>query len=262
MEAIFFVYIFFGALVGLAVGITGVGGGSLMTPILLMLGFPPNVAIGTDLLYAAITKSGGIISHQQQKNIDWSIVITLGLGSVPAAILTSLALSFWFADASEYSVVLTSALGVMLVLTSIVLFFRQTLYQKAQSDTGIMVFVSKHNRPITIAMGALLGIFVTLSSVGAGAIGAAILFLLYPYLHTRTIVGSDIAHAVPLTFIAGFAHLLLGNVDFILLAGLLIGSLPAIHVGAKLSRHIPNRILQPILASLLMALGLKFFFVS
>jgi len=260
MDAIILLYILAGAAVGLAVGITGIGGGSLMTPLLLLFGFPPNVAIGTDLLYAAMTKAGGVISHQNERNIHWPIVIKLASGSLPAAILTSLSLGYFFNDANDYSHVLTSALGIMLVLTSCVIFFRQALKKDNDKQHKTQGFAHKHSTPITVIMGILLGVFVTLSSVGAGAIGAAILIMLYPHLHARHIIGVDIAHAVPLTLIAGFAHLLLGNVDFLLLASLLTGSLPAIFIGTKLGKHIPNRILQPILASILMGLGLKFVF--
>jgi uncharacterized membrane protein YfcA len=260
METVFLLYILAGAAVGLAVGITGVGGGSLMTPLLLMFGFPPNVAIGTDLLYAAITKSGGVIAHQQQKNIDWSLVIRLAIGSLPAAIITSFSLSYFFDDANAYSHLLTFALGIMLVLTSTVLFFRQRLKPKIGQKNRFWDFTHKHSLGCTIIMGAILGVFVTLSSVGAGAIGAAILMMLYPHLAAHKVVGIDTAHAVPLTFIAGFAHLLLGNVNFVLLGSLLVGSLPAIYFGARLSRRIPNTLLQPILASLLMIIGLKFVF--
>ncbi|MFT5117941.1 MAG: putative membrane protein YfcA [Kiritimatiellia bacterium] len=260
MDAVFLLYIVSGAVVGLAVGITGVGGGSLMTPLLLMFGFPPNVAIGTDLLYAAITKSGGVISHQQQKNIQWPLVFKLALGSLPAAIVTSIALHTFFDSADEYSHLLTTVLGFMLLLTSCVLFFRQRLKEDCQKNSDGLAFAHQHSSILTIAMGGVLGVLVTLSSVGAGAIGAAILMVLYPHLPSHKVVGVDIAHAVPLTFIAGFAHLLLGNVDFALLGSLLIGSLPAIYLGAQLSRRIPNRVLQPILASVLMGLGLKFVF--
>ncbi|MFT6254706.1 MAG: putative membrane protein YfcA [Granulosicoccus sp.] len=260
METIFLLYILAGAVVGLAVGITGVGGGSLMTPLLLLFGFPPNIAIGTDLLYAAITKSGGIISHQKQRNIQWDLVIRLAMGSVPAAIVTSAALHYLFDDANDYSHILTLSLGIMLVFTSCVLFFRQRLKTDAASSNPFVAFAHRHSTPFTIAMGVILGVFVTLSSVGAGAIGAAILMTLYPHLPARRVVGIDIAHAVPLTFIAGFAHLLLGNVDFVLLGSLLVGSLPAVFLGAKLGTKIPNKLLQPILASVLMILGVKFVF--
>ena len=253
-------YVLAGAAVGLAVGITGVGGGSLMTPLLLLFNFPPNVAIGTDLLYAAITKSGGVISQQYKANIDWRLVKRMALGSVPAALLTTLLLKFFFQNASQYSHILTSALGLMLVLTSIVLLFREKLKKQAENNIGLLGLAHHHPAPLTILMGFIIGVFVTLSSVGAGAIGAAVLMVLYPHLPSRRIVGIDIAHAVPLTFIAGIAHLWLGNVNFVLLACLLIGSLPAIHIGTLIGNKLPNKILQPTLAFILMGLGVKFVF--
>ena len=260
MDLTFIVYIVTGAAVGLAVGITGVGGGSLMTPMLLMFGFPPNVAIGTDLLYAAITKSGGIISHHAKKNIDWRLVGRMAAGSIPAAIITSIILKFFFADASEYSHILTSSLGIMLVLTSFVIFFRHRLKEQAMENRGLISVAHRHPVFSTIFMGFIIGVFVTLSSVGAGAIGAAVLLTLYPHLPSYRIVGVDIAHAVPLTFIAGFAHLWLGNVNLMLLGCLLIGSLPAIHLGTHLGSKVPNRVLQPVLAFLLMGIGIKYVF--
>lgn len=260
MELTFLLYILAGAAVGIAVGITGVGGGSLMTPLLLVFGFPPNVAIGTDLLYAAITKSSGVIAHHKKGNIDWSLARRMALGSIPAAIATSLILKLFFKDASAYSHILTLALGLMLVLTSSVLFFREKLKQRAENNQGIMGLAHRHPVPFTIIMGFIIGVFVTLSSVGAGAIGAAVLMSLYPHLPSHKVVGIDIAHAVPLTFIAGIAHLWLGNVDFVLLVCLLIGSLPAIHLGTQIGSRIPSKVLQPILASVLMGLGLKYVF--
>ncbi len=251
-------YILAGAGVGLAVGITGVGGGSLMTPLLILFGFPYHVAIGTDLLYASITKAGGMVSHQRHGNIRWSIVLALGAGSIPAAIATSFLLKTVFSDAGEYEHILTTSLGVMLVLTSLVLLFRSKLTPQDQTSRNLL---QRHALPVTVVMGVLLGIFVTLSSVGAGAIGTAILLLLYPALKAREIVGSDIAHAVPLTLIAGLGHMLfLGNVDFVLLACLLIGSLPAVSLGSRLGSRLPNKVLQPVLAFILLGLGTKFAF--
>jgi len=260
MELTFLLYILAGASVGIAVGITGVGGGSLMTPLLLMFGFPPNVAIGTDLLYAAITKSSGIVAHHKKGNVDWRIAKRMALGSIPAAIVTSIMLKLFFSDASDYAHILTFSLGIMLVLTSFVLFFRNKLKERAENNLGIMGLANRYPVPFTIIMGFIIGVFVTLSSVGAGAIGAAVLMSLYPHLPSHRVVGIDIAHAVPLTFIAGIAHLWLGNVDFMLLFCLLIGSLPAIHLGAQIGTKIPNKILQPLLASILMGIGIKYVF--
>ena len=253
-------YIASGAAVGLAIGLTGVGGGSLMTPLLILFGFPYNVAIGTDLLYAAITKAGGVVSHQRQKTIQWHTVRMLALGSVPASIITALFLSQLFNDSSEYEGILTRSLGVMLVLTATVILLngrlRRTVKVKSKEPDGFFV---RHNDPVIFFVGLFLGVFVTLSSVGAGAFCAAVLMVLYPHMPALKIVGTDIAHAVPLTLVAGLGHLIwLGNVDFMLLACLLIGSLPAIHLGTRLARRIPSNILQTAIATLLLGMGIKF----
>jgi len=252
----FLFYIFAGASVGLAIGLTGVGGGSLMTPILILFGIPYHVAIGTDLLYASITKAGGIISHARQKTIEWRIVIILALGSLPASLLTTQLLSHVFSDSLEYKSLLISSLGVMLVLTSLVIIFRGRLNNREQIQQPKP---KKYTDLVVLLSGIFLGVFVTLSSVGAGAFGAAILMMLYPYLKTIKIIGTDIAHAVPLTLIAGLGHfLILGNVDFELLLGLLIGSLPAVHLGTKIAARMPSDLLQTFIAMILLGLGVKF----
>ena len=260
MDAVYLLYILSGAVVGLAVGITGVGGGSLMTPLLLLFGFPAHIAIGTDLLYAAITKSGGIVFHHRKRTICWPLVAALALGSVPAALFTSLLLKLFFTNASDYGSLLTSTLGLMLILTSTVIMFKKRLQADAASNIGFLASIHRHPKKFTFFMGILLGVMVTLSSVGAGVFGAALLITLYPHLNAKQVVGTDIAHAVPLTLIAGLGHLFLGNVDFTLLTCLLIGSLPAIHFGTHISSRLPNHVLQPILVSLLMVLGIKFLF--
>ncbi len=250
-------YILAGAAVGLAVGITGVGGGSLMTPLLILFGFPYHIAIGTDLLYAAITKASGVVAHKRQGTIRWQLVMLLAAGSIPAALLTAYLLDKVFTDAHDYGPLLTTSLGVMLILTSAVLLFKSRMSEP--TTTTPPSWAQRHAKPITVIMGFVLGTLVTLSSVGAGAICAAILLVLYPRLPALHVVGTDIAHAVPLTLIAGLGHLIfLGNVDFSLLICLLIGSLPAIHVGTRLGARLPNHVLQPILASILMILGVKF----
>ncbi|MGC6480723.1 MAG: sulfite exporter TauE/SafE family protein [Porticoccaceae bacterium] len=244
-----------GAIVGLAVGLTGVGGGSLMTPFLILFGIPYNVAIGTDLLYAAITKAGGMVTHARQKTIEWRIMGLLALGSIPASLLTTHFLSRVFTDSSDYQSILTLSLGVMLVLTSIVIIFRGRLSTDVPKEN---LKPKKYSDIIVLFAGIFLGVFVTLSSVGAGAFGAAVLMLLYPYLKTIKIIGTDIAHAVPLTLIAGLGHFVLGNVDLILLGSLLIGSLPAIHFGTKLAKRMPSDLLQTLIALILLGLGTKF----
>ncbi len=257
-------YIIGGAVVGLAIGLTGIGGGSLMTPLLILWGIPYNVAIGTDLLYAALTKTGGIVAHQRQGTIRWRLVLWLGAGSIPASIATAFVLKTVFDGSNDYAPLLTTSLGIMLILTALVLFYRKRIIDQSQGNTkGITHWVQQHARPVTFFTGIVLGVFVTLSSVGAGAFGTAALMILYPRLPAINVVGTDIAHAVPLTLIAGLAHLiLLGNVDFMLLAALLIGSLPAVWVGTKLAVRMPNQFLQPILAAILFVLGVKFAFFS
>ncbi|MBL4567185.1 MAG: sulfite exporter TauE/SafE family protein [Porticoccus sp.] len=258
----FLLYIISGAFVGLIVGMTGVGGGSLMTPLLIMFGIPYNVAIGTDLLYASITKSSGVIAHTRQNSVQWRLVGYLAAGSIPASIVTVILLNQVFTNADEYKDLLTTSLGVMLIITAIVILFKRFLRDTSDRPHGpVGAFFQVHATKVTFVVGIFLGIFVTLSSVGAGAFCAALLMTLYPRLPALHVIGTDIAHAVPLTLIAGLSHLfLLGNVDLVLLVSLLIGSLPAIHVGTKLAVHIPSRVLQPALALILLGIGVKFTF--
>jgi uncharacterized membrane protein YfcA len=248
-------YILAGAGVGFIVGLTGIGGGALMTPLLLLFGFPAHIAVGTDLMYASITKASGAISHHRQGHVNWSILRKLAVGSITAALITGVVLDQFFDDPEQYSHILTNVLGAMLLFTACTIVFRTTLQHWSSRLIGDNPTRIGH---LTIAMGVILGVLVTLSSVGAGAIGTAILMILYPALRSTNVVGTDIAHAVPLTLAAGLIHLYLGNIDFILLGALLIGSLPAIQVSSRLARHIPENILRSLLASLLFGLGIKY----
>lgn len=257
-----FFYIVCGAGVGLAVGLTGIGGGSLMTPLLIFSGVPTKIAIGTDLLYAAATKSGALFSHHRQKTIRWDIVILLCAGSIPASLLTSMALKLWISDDASYAGKLEFCLGVMLVVTSLVLLLKSRIQGEAIQKTEHNYWVYRHRSVITVIAGIFLGVFVTLSSVGAGAFCTALLLSLFPRLPMFNIVGTDIAHAVPLTLIAGMGHIWNDNISWSLLAGLLIGSLPAVQLGAKLAVKIPNSVLQIFLAVLLMLIGLRFILMS
>lgn len=262
-------YTFSGLIVGLLVGLTGVGGGSLMTPLLVFLfNFKPAVAVGTDLLFAAITKTGGVwIHHGKHGSVDWKIVGWLGLGSIPFALTTLYILKHLTAIGKEITGTITFTLGVALLLTAFSLIVRSILLSRAAKIEPIDDEHSnpdnagrfKHFQiPATILIGAVLGVLVTLTSVGAGALGTVALLFLYPRMTTIKIVGTDLAHAIPLTAVAGIGHLSLGNVDLVLLSSLLMGSLPGIWVGSHLSAKIPDKILRPILASILMLIGLKF----
>jgi uncharacterized membrane protein YfcA len=252
-----------GALVGFCVGLTGVGGGSLMTPLLTMMGVPLHTAIGTDLLYASITKSSGAVVHAQKKNINWPIVLTLSAGSIPAALLTLWALRTLFGDANEYKHVLTVSLGFMLMLTAGSLIFRkqlQRLHDANPLQNHIRQMIDQHTKAFTLFMGVALGVLVTLSSVGAGAFGVVVLLSLYPRLSAIEIIGTDVTHAVLLTLVAGLGHLQMGNVDINLLGWLLLGSIPAIIIGTHVSSRMPDHVIRPILGVTLAALSVKFVF--
>lgn len=256
-----FIHIAAGALVGLIIGLTGVGGGSLMTPILVLgFGISPTIAVGTDLLYAALTKCSGVYFHQKNKTVDWKIVFLLGSGSVPSSMITISILEHLKATGFNYDDIIILTLGVMLILTSFIIFIKDELLAFIHSNHGDSFFVNfvRHYRPhITVLCGCVLGCVVTISSVGAGAIGSAILFLLYPRKSSIGIVGTDIAHAVPLTAIAGLGHLHFGSIDFGLLFGLLAGGVPAIYLGSLIGRNLPDRVLRPLIALLLLAMGIK-----
>lgn len=239
-----------GLLVGVLVGVTGVGGGSLMTPLLvLMFGVSAKTAVGTDLLFAALTKIVGSAVHGKRDTIEWPIVRRMAAGSVPAALVTLLALG-WIGDVGQSTEnLILIALASLLALTSVAVIGRKWLFRH-RGDLG-----STHSASTTFygttALGALIGAAVSLSSVGAGAIGVTVLLFLYPRLPMARIVGSDIAHAVPLALIAGTGHWLMGDVNFVLLMNLLIGSIPGVIVGSYLSSHAPDKVLQPLLAAVL-----------
>jgi len=228
--------------VGLLVGMTGVGGGALMTPLLIFgFGITPAVAVGTDLVFAAITKASGVLTHARQLTVDWRIVRRAVLGEVDT-------------HSAEAQGFITTLLGVALMLTAAALLWRSHLSKVPHTDAG----VERQGVALaTVVTGVVLGVLVTLTSVGAGALGAAALFWLYPRLSAVRVVGTDIAHAVPLTAVAGLGHWQMGTVDTGLLVMLLAGSLPGIYLGSRLSKKIPERWLRPALATLLLMIGFR-----
>lgn len=257
-EILFFIIC--GAGVGLVVGLTGVGGGSLMTPLLIFSGIPTKIAIGTDLLYAAATKSGALLSHAKQQTVRWDIVARLCAGSIPASLITSAAMKWWFSDSRDYTKELELSLGIMLIITSVIVMLKKQISQDSPNTQES--WLQKQSSTVTIISGIFLGIFVTLSSVGAGAFCTALLLTLFPRLPAMNVVGTDIAHAVPLTLVAGVGHIWNDNISWSLLMGLLIGSLPAVHLGAKLAVKVPHHVLQRFLAVLLFLIGVKFIWLS
>ncbi len=251
-------HILAGFIVGLLVGLTGVGGGSLMTPILLMFFHQPAaVAVGTDLLYASITKSAGIFAHGKLGNIDWRIVGLLALGSVPASISTTLLLAYM--DISSESAVSTIKLwlGIALMLTALSVIFRSQLAKFSKTGHWVKPTLAP---ALTILLGIILGFLVTLTSVGAGALGVTALLILYPKLSITKIVGTDVAHAVPLTLVAGLGHVSLGTVDYSLLGTLLIGSIPGIWIGSHLSAKVAEHWIRLLLALILVYVGQRLAF--
>ncbi|HEX7157241.1 MAG TPA: sulfite exporter TauE/SafE family protein [Burkholderiaceae bacterium] len=270
-----------GALVGFVVGATGVGGGSLMTPLLtLAFGVPAPVAVGTDLLFASITKAGGAWTYARRGLVQWSITGWLVLGSLPAALATLAAIRLWHPDAAQFASLVRPALAAALLLTALALVFKARIQalgrqfslarpgaarvvlsgaaSTAGSGLSVPVPVENPSRPVpTVVLGAVIGALVTLTSVGAGVIGVVALFFLYPALPARRLVAADIAHAVPLTLVAGLGHASLGTVDWSMLGALLIGSLPAITVGALVAERLPERTLRTFLAGMLVLIGAR-----
>jgi uncharacterized membrane protein YfcA len=250
-----FGYIFSGFVVGVLVGLTGVGGGSLMTPLLVLLfHIKPAVAVGTDLLYASVTKTAGIFAHGKLGNIDWRIVKLLAVGSIPASVLTTLYLKGLDIASDDAVATIKFWLGVALLLTSVSVLFRNQLIQFSKTHGWIK---TSWTGPLTILLGLVLGVLVTLTSVGAGALGVTALFIIYPRASINRIVGTDIAHAVPLTLAAGLGHASLGTVDYKLLGILLIGSIPGIWIGSHLSSKIAEHWVRYTLALILIFVGVK-----
>jgi uncharacterized protein len=239
-----------GLAVGLLVGMTGVGGGSLMTPILILLfGIHPATAVGTDLIYAAATKTGGSLVHGLAHSIDWRVVRRLASGSIPGTVITLAVLSHFNLNGEAARGLITLVLSAALIATAFVLVFGRpivTLYRARVRELD-----TERTAVATVAVGALVGVLVSISSVGAGAIGVVLLVLLYPHLPMAKIVGSDIAHAVPLTLIAGLGHWMMGSVDWHIITSLLVGSLPGIFIGSYFANRIPERALQLVLAATL-----------
>jgi uncharacterized membrane protein YfcA len=235
-----------GLVVGFVVGLTGVGGGSLMTPILLWFNIPPSTAVGTDLLYAAFTKTGGVFVHNKKKNINWAITGWLSLGSIPAALVTLWILNSIKTDITALNAIIKHSLGWALLFTSIAILFKKKLLVFSQKHAGDKFHSeSKTQNLLTVAIGVMLGAMVTLTSIGAGALGTVTLFFLYPLLPTP---------------VAGIGHASMGNLDLSLLGQLLMGSLPGIYIGSMLSGKVPDLFLRNAIAMMLFFVGYNLVF--
>ena len=254
-------FIFAGFLVGMVVGLTGVGGGSLMTPILIFFfDVKPYLAVGTDLLFAAFTKMGGTIKLARARIIDWRVVSHLSAGSIPAALATLFLLKQVGPANPATQGLMTTTLGLALLLTAAATFYKAVrgrvspaTVARGQEATA----ATPRHWSLPLLFGALIGVMVTLTSVGAGAIGVTVLMILYPLLPLPRIVAADIAYAVPLTLVAGLGHASMGSVDWPLLAKLLAGSIPGIWIGSYLMSRIPERLIRSFLSMLLAYAGVK-----
>lgn len=254
-------FVLCGVLAGGLVGFTGVGGGSVMTPLLILVfGVNPATAVGTDLLYASITNAGGSLAHAYNRNVDWKIVGLLALGSVPMTALTVLLLYELGIDSHAAHALITKVLGIALLITAFLLLLRKQIMRLYDRRVGTLD--PRHAARATVFAGAVLGVLVTISSVGAGAIGVTALVLLYPRFIPQRIVGTDIVHAVPLTLIAGLGHSILGTIDLHILISLLCGSIPAIIVASIASARTSETAVRVALACVLLLVCAKFWFIG
>ena len=252
-------YTLSGFLVGLIVGITGVGGGSLMTPLLVLaFGVAPATAVGTDLLYASLTKALGGWVHGRRGTVDWKVFRLLALGSLPATVATITLLKYFALDEKVLHSLVTSVLSVALLMTAAALLLKDWIKKLAQRKDGTGYELHHRHLPAaTIVTGVVVGSLVTVSSIGAGVLGTVALLFLYPRMSAVKVVGTDIVHAVPLTALAGMGHMALGTVDLVLLGSLLLGSLPGVYIGSHLSAKVPEKVLRPVLATMLLVIGGK-----
>jgi len=250
-------YVVSGFAVGVLVGLTGVGGGSLMTPLLtLLFGIHPRVAVGTDLAFASATKTAGTFAHRFKGTVRWDIVRRLSYGALPAAVVTTLLLKHFGAVSEGMSLVIRYSIAISVFLTVIALLFKSKLQVWLNAHPERQLQGLELSRA-TILAGAVLGTLVTISSIGAGAVGATLLVLLYPRLSPAEVAGTDIAYAVPLTAIAAFGHWWLGSIDWSLLGALLLGSVPGITIGSLAARAVPEKFLRGLLAITLTSVALK-----
>jgi hypothetical protein len=239
-----------GFVIGFLIGITGVGAGSLTTPLLIWVGYPPQVAVGTDLLFASLTKASAAWRHQRLGNVNWRILGWLAAGSLPGAAAVMAWLLFAEPDMKSLASLIRQVLAVVLVISAVAILVSALLRRRQPPEAHAAAELPPRKLP-TVAFGLVLGAMVALTSVGAGAIGVAVLTGLYPALLARRIVGTDIVHAIPLTFVSGLGHLGMGHVDLGLLAVLLAGSVPGILLGSRITGVIPDWLLRGLLGLIL-----------
>ena len=254
----------FGLLVGFLVGLTGVGGGSLMTPFLVaVVGVPAPTAIGTDMVFATVTKLTGSVQHYRQRSVNVEIATFLGLGSIPAGLL-GVATIEWMQrafDAETLESVMITIIALTLIVVGASLIYREYFMANRDATPTPRVWdgkspMSRRRRTYTVLFGATGGYLVGLTSIGSGSVMAVILLLLYP-IAPAVIVGTDIAHATVLSLVVGLAHMTQGNVDFGLAGTLLLGSIPGVLIGSRIAPWLPGKPLKAILAGMLIFVGVR-----
>jgi uncharacterized protein len=252
----------FGLLVGFLVGLTGVGGGSLMTPFLVaVMGVTAPTAIGTDMVFATLTKFTGSVQHYRQQSVNLEIAIFLGLGSIPAGLLGVATLE-WIEgsfDPETVKSIMITIIAITLVLVGTSLILRNFLPESQTPRPGVWdgkSRMSRRRRMFTVVFGAMGGYLVGLTSIGSGSIMAVILLLLYP-IAPAVIVGTDIAHATVLSLVVGLAHMTQGNVAFSLAGSLLLGGIPGVLIGSRVAPWLPGKPLKMILAAMLIFVGAR-----
>ncbi|MGO9452476.1 MAG: sulfite exporter TauE/SafE family protein [Candidatus Binataceae bacterium] len=247
------------------VAVTGVGGGSLMAPVLILgCGVSAPIAVGTDLIYNAVTKAGAVWVYGRDRQVHWRIAMLMLAGSVPAAIATSAGLWLFRHDLTAVTRIVSVSLAAALFLSALAIAFNDRLrsFTSVRADrqprvAAIASWTRQHRSGLAVAVGVVVGVFVTLSSVGAGALGVAALMLLYPSITPREIVGTDIAYGVLLAATAGAGHFMLHNVDFTLLTSLLIGMVPGVYVGGLFAGSLPEAMLRRLISIALLGVAFK-----
>jgi uncharacterized membrane protein YfcA len=247
--------IIMGLFIGFMVGLTGVGGAALLTPILVLLGINPAIAVGTDLAYNSVTKFFGSIQHWRQKTINLKLMKYLAIGSIPSAILAVIMLQVFDSFFNNQEEIIKHALGYVLILVALTTLFK-TFHKEKFESNSLQMKPLHEKKGLTIMVGAVLGFIVGLTSIGSGSMFALAMLYLYR-LKASELVGTDIAHAFLLVTAAGIMHAGIGNVDFMLMCNLLIGSVPGVVLGSSLSAKVPAKPLRTIMAIMILISGFK-----
>jgi uncharacterized protein len=247
-----------GLIVGFLVGVTGTGGGALLTPLLILLGWaPPMIAVGTDLVWSTLTKSAGAVVHWRQQTVDMTMVKRLALGSIPGALLgLSLLAHFHASRTHNLDRLILRMLGVALVVVACSLFWR-ALRGARPTPTDLNQGEGRRRAWLTTLTGLVVGFLVSITSVGSGSLIIASLVVLYPGTPLRRMVGSDIVHALLLVGVSALGHLRMGSIDTHLLGALLVGSIPGVWLGSRMTARVPEKALRPVLGTALLLLGCK-----